>query len=371
MFGGSMTLQGKGFFTSLLSECEGGDPGFILAAAQAAGLSHMIVKIADGGEAFGVDAGGMDYTSPVVQVLRMAGIAAWGWHPIHGINPSAEAAIAIARTQALHLDGYVVEVEKEYKNPGMEVAARQFMAAVRSALTIPIALSSYRFPDFHPELPWSTFLEFCDLHMPQVAWEHAHDAGAQLRESLRQCDALPNARPFIPTGMVFAASDWSPSAEEIQDFLNTAQSLGLPAVNFFNWDACRQKLPLLWTTITDFAWPVPASGPAQVPPVSPADAFLAQFMAALLSRQAVKVSAQYAPFATQVWADEVRSGAAVIEAGYAAFFSSLPSGTVITISQAREQNDARMLSWKAGELAMETTLVVKNGKIVLDYTFIT
>ncbi len=366
-----MTLQGKGFFTLQLSECEGGDPGSILAVAQAAGLSHIIVKIADGEEAFGVDASGIDYTSPVVQVLRMAGIAVWGWHSIHGNNPLAEAAIAIARTQVLHLDGYVVEVGKEYKSTGMANSARQFMSAVRSALTIPIALSSYRFPDFHPELPWSTFLEFSDLHMPQVAWENAHDAGAQLRESMRQCDALPNARPFIPTGMACVTSDWSPAVEEIQDFLNTAQALEIPAVNFFNWDACRQKLPLLWTTITDFAWSFPASTPAQAPAVPPADAFLAQFVAALFSRNAAQVSEQYAPFATQVWADEVRSGAAGIQAGYSAFFNSLPAGTVITVSQAGTHDDSRMLSWKAGELNGETTLVVKSGKIILDYTFIT
>ena len=42
-----MTLQGKGFFTFNLPECEGGDPAAIVAAALAAGLSHVIIKIAD------------------------------------------------------------------------------------------------------------------------------------------------------------------------------------------------------------------------------------------------------------------------------------------------------------------------------------
>ena len=227
-----MTLQGKGFFTLLLPECEGGDPAAIVAAAQAASLSHVIVKIADGVNAFGIDASGIDFTAPVVQALRTTGIAVWGWHSVHGNNPMAEAAIAIARTQALGLDGYVVDAENDYQRPDMAGAARQFMVEVRKALTIPIALSSYRFPDYHSELPWSTFLEFCDLHMPKVTWEQAHNAGEQLRESKRQCDALPNARPIIPTGPAYASSGWSPTAEEINDFLNTARALGLPAVNF-------------------------------------------------------------------------------------------------------------------------------------------
>ncbi len=45
--------------------------------------------------------------------------------------------------------------------------------------------------------------------------------------------ALPNARPYIPTGAAYATSGWSPTAAEIIDFLNTAKALGLPAVNFY------------------------------------------------------------------------------------------------------------------------------------------
>jgi hypothetical protein len=366
-----MTLQGKGFFLFQLPQCEGGDPAAIMDAALAAGLSHVIVKIADGKKAFGIDASGVDFPALVVQVLRLAGIAVWGWHSIHGNNPSAEAAIAIARTQALDLDGYVVDVENEYQSPGMTSSARQFMTEVRSKLTIPIALSSYRFPNYHPELPWSTFLEFCDLHMPQVCWELAHDAGLQLRESMRQCDALPNARPYVPTGAVYAASGWSPAAEEIIDFLNTAQSLGLPAVNFYNWDTCRQQLPLLWTTIADYGWPVQAPSPVQgMPPNSLSDVFMARFLAAFNSRQAEQVCALYDPAAYQVWEGQIRTGVTAIQSGFTAFFDSLPSGSAFSISRAQTEADTRLFSWKAGMLTGKTTLVLRNEKVILDYTFI-
>ena len=321
-----MTLQGKGFFTFSLSECEGGEPNTILATAQAAGLSHVIVKIADGVNDFGVDASGNDYTAPIVQVLRSVGIAVWGWHTIHGHDASAEATIAIARTQALSLDGYVVEVKSEYDRNGMAGAARQFMSIVRHELTIPIALHSYRFPNYHPELPWSTFLEFCDLHMPQVTWEQAHNAGDQLRKSQRQCASLPNARPCLPTGAAFATTGWSPTAEEINEFLNTAKAIGLPAVNFFNWDTCRRNLPHLWITIADFAWPAEAPHSIEtMAPIAPPDTFLAQFLAALNSRQAAQASILYDPAAIQVRADQTLTGAAAIQTGYLAFFDSLPA----------------------------------------------
>jgi hypothetical protein len=367
-----MTLQGKGFFLSELRRCENGDPTALLQAVLEAGLGHAIVKIADGEKACGIDASGMDFTGRVVQVLHLAGISVWGWHSVYGNDPFAEASIAIARTQILDLDGYVVDVGNEYENPGMTSAARRFMVEVRQALKIPIALSSYHFPKYHSDLPWSTLLEFSDLHMPRVNWESAHNAGLQLRESKAQCDALPNARPFIPTGVVQATSGWSPAVDDIRDFLNTAQSLGLRAANFFDWEVCRQKLPHLWTAIASFKWSVQAALPelGRPPQILP-DLFLARFLAALNSRQAAHVCALYDPAATQVWADKTLKGISDIQTGFATFFDSLPAGTTFSITRVKAEDDLRLISWKAGQLTGETTLVLKEGKIVLDYTFIT
>jgi hypothetical protein len=301
----------------------------------------------------------------VVRTLRSFGIAVWGWHSVRGINPQTEANIAIERTQALGLDGYVVEIGNEFKNPGMAESARLFMAKVRGALKIPIALSSFRFPAYHPTLPWSTFLECCDLHMPRVTWENGHDASAQLRESKRQCDALPNARPLIPTGAAYSISGWLPTVGEIHDFMQTAVELKLPAVNFLSWDACRQKLPSIWEAVAGFTWPGSTRSP-----FSPLDPFLTEYLVALNSRQSIKVASLYDPAAKQVWADQIRSSAAELQASFAELFDSLPTSTVFTICQARVEGDSRRLSWKAGLLNGETTLIVKSGKIILEYTFI-
>ena len=366
-----MTLQGKGFIIFNLPECEGGEPASILAAAQDAGLSHVLVKIADGVNACGMDASGIDVTVPIVQTLRACGIAVWGWHHIYGNNPSAEASIGIARAQALVLDGYVVEAKDEFSRPDMTNAAYQFMAAVRPTLKIPLAFSSYHFPNYHPELPWSTFLEFCDLHMPQVTWEQAHNAGEQLRESKRQCDALPNARPYVPAGAAYGTYGWNPTAEEINEFLNTAMAIDIPAVNFYNWDACRQNLPLVWKTIASFAWPAPSQVNLLVsPPIAPLDDFLFQFLGALNSRQAVRAAALYDSAAIQVWANQIRRSAPAIQDSYNALFTSLPAGIIFNISQAQVKDDLCLFSWKAGTLEGKTTLVLKDGKITLEYTFI-
>jgi len=395
-----MTLQGKGFFTYILKECEGGDPAAILATAQAAGLSHMLIKIADGTKPFGIDADGKDFTAPVVQALRAAGIAVWGWHYIRGNDPTGEANTAVARTQALSLDGYVLDAEEEYKESGKEASARQFMAAIEGALTVPIALSSFRFPNYHPELPWSTFLEKCDYHMPQVYWEQAHNAGDQLRESKRQCDALPNARPYIPTGAAYGVTGWAPTQADISDFLDTARELDLPAVNFFQWAYCREHLPQIWTQIAQYDWtatpqppsppipepptppepeppvppepePEPPTPPTPEPPPAPAeDAFATQFLAALNSQKAGQAAALYDPNAVRVWGDEILRSLAAIQGGFAIFFASLPVGTTFKLSGVEADDDLRFVTWKAGTLAGETTLILKNSKIMWDYTFL-
>ncbi|HTX91767.1 MAG TPA: hypothetical protein VMC09_11200 [Anaerolineales bacterium] len=389
-----MTLQGKGFFTFIISDTEGGNPGAILAAAQAASLSHVLVKIADGVRPFGLDGSGADITFPVVQALRAAGIAVWGWHYVRGDDPAGEAKIAVQRAQGLGLDGYVVDAEEEYKTPGREAAARQFMSAVRGALTVPVALSSYRFPNYHPELPWSAFLEKCDYHMPQVYWEQAHNAGDQLRESKKQCDALPNARPYIPTGAAYNVTGWDPTPADVTDFLTSARALGLSAVNFFQWSSCRQALPQVWSTIAKFDWSAPVQVTSTVPtetgssagvtsgtsstgttasttpPPPSSDVFTNQFLAALNSRKAGQAAALYDPAGVRVWGDDIQHRTISIQAGYATFFAGLPSGTAFSLANLEVDSDVRYIDWQAGSLTGETTLILKNGKITWDYTFL-
>jgi hypothetical protein len=374
-----MTLQGKGFFTFNLPDCEDGDPGSILAASQAAGLSHIIVRIADGTQAAGIDASGGDFTALVVKELQQAGTAVWGWQYVYGDNPSNEATLAITRTQELGLEGLVVSAGEEYEQPGRSSAAHIYMTTVRAGLPVPIALSSFRFPNYHPNFPWSSFLLSCDLHMPQVFWELSHNAGEQLIESKRQCDDLPNAKPFIPTGAAYLASGWSPSVQDLTDFMNSAEALGLPAVNFFDWGTCRASLPLAWKAIAGFIWPVPTLGnhPVQSkysatittlnPPI---DSFLSRFLSAFNNRDAAQVSALYDPSAVQVWADKILRGVVSIQAGFTSFFNSLPSGSVINCPTAQVNDDLYKFAWKVGTITGETIMTMQNGKIILDYTFI-
>lgn len=245
-------VQGKGFWIESIPACEGGDPQAILRTAQQAGLSHVVVKIADGLCTVETEIG----LAPTVSLLKANGITVLGWHMVYGEDAAGEAQVAIHQVHALGLDGYVIRAGVAYERVGKEKAARRFLHDLRLGLDVPVALSAYRFPNYHPRFPWAAFLEKCDVHMPPVFWEAAHNAAWQLNESKRQCDALPWARPYLAIGPAYRArSGWVPREQDVLEFLEAARVLNLAAVSFYEWSVCRRALPLLWKTIAEYEWP--------------------------------------------------------------------------------------------------------------------
>ncbi len=104
----------------------------------------------------------------------------------------------------LDLDGYVIDAESQYKDPAKKAAAIHYMKRLRTALgSTPIALTSYRFPSFHPQLPWREFLDRCDFNIPQVYWEFNHNPAIQLTRSVREFQEMTPFRPIIPAGPAY------------------------------------------------------------------------------------------------------------------------------------------------------------------------
>lgn len=87
-------LNGKGMYLWIISRVEGGDPERIAQVAQDAGLTHVLIKVADRHFAYNMDSKtGKDNVPGVVDALRARGISPWGWQYIYGTNPAAEAAV--------------------------------------------------------------------------------------------------------------------------------------------------------------------------------------------------------------------------------------------------------------------------------------
>ncbi len=364
-----MSINGKGFFIWKIKDCEKGDPNAIVKAAQDAGMTHILIKIADGAYPYNVvRETKQDLIEPVAAALKAAGIAVWGWHYVYGEYPINEANIAVSQMKRFNLDGYVIDAEWEYKEPGKKNAASTYMKILRKNLPdIPIALSSYRFPAYHPQLPWKTFLEYCDYNMPQVYWEKAHNPEAQLVRTLREFQALTPNRPVIPTGPTYRAGSWIPTAKDLKEFLLTSKKLNFPAANFFSWDECRPALENLWETIAEFNWEKPESEPQDI---------TEQWVAALNSRNPDRVMEIYTKNAVHITADHTLQGLLNLRGWYETFLSSLSSKSSFALTNHSGNGSSRHMNWICKDngkviLNGSDTLGLLNHKIAYHYTYLT
>jgi hypothetical protein len=244
-----MSLTGKGLTIWKVQSCEYGNTQAIVRKAQAAGLTHVLVKVADGAQPYNAS-----YLPGLIGGLKTAGIAVWGWQYIYGNAPIDEANAAISATNQLQLDGLVVNAEKEYEGKFGQAGA--YMEHIAAGLKhTPLALTSFRAPEYHPSFPWAEFLSHCVLNMPQVFWSGGHDPAQQLKQTLQQFKHIYPVVPVIPTGAAYEDTGWRPSQAEIREFMSAAKQLGLDGVNFWNWDyAGSPQGNDLWQAISAFDW---------------------------------------------------------------------------------------------------------------------
>jgi hypothetical protein len=364
-----MVLEGKGFYTWKIPLCEKGEISALVSATKAAGLTHVLVKIADGINPYNIDpATGVDYALLAIQALRSNGIQALGWQYCYGNNPIGEANIAIQRITQLNVDGFVIDAEEEYKAPGKKDAARRFMDQLRNSLPdLPIALSSYRYPSYHPALPWREFLDKCDFNMPQVYWMQAHNAGEQLAQSVRQFQALTPFRPIIPTGAAYREQGWQPTVEEVLDFLQTAKSLNLSAANFWEWsDARSGRLPGIWEAISDFSW---------TGEFVPKD-ICEKLILDLNSRDLDKLVGLYTPTAVHITSTRTVQGSEAIRNWYNILLNQILPNATFTLTSYSGSGNNRFFTWAANSSQGKVqngsdTLGLADDKIAYHYSFFT
>jgi len=359
-----MVLEGKGFFIWKISRCENGDVQAIANLAQESQFTHVLVKIADSLASSNVE-NNIDLVPPLVESLHRLNIQIWGWHYVRGDYPVSEANKAVARVTNLGLDGYAIDAEKEYQNPNKASAATQFMDHLRAGIPDkPIALCSYRYPSYHPQLPWREFLEKCDINMPQVYWLHAHNAGEQLTRCVNEFRAMVPFRPIIPVGAAYKEFGWQPTSSEVLDFLQTAQNLNLSAANFYSWDSCRAYLPEVWKTIHDYQWI----------PYSPAGDITGQLVEALNTHDPNQVVNLYSPNAVHITAARTIQGHPAIRAWYQSLFTNLLPGATFTRTGYSGSGTSRHFTWTAASPSGKVengndTIGLMDNKIAYHYSF--
>ncbi|MBN1876979.1 MAG: hypothetical protein JXA33_22345 [Anaerolineae bacterium] len=267
-------LHGKGMFMWQIQNSSGGNPAQIVLEAQRAGLSYVAIKIADGVHSF-PDTSQESLTVATVAAFQHAGIEVWGWQFIYGRDRNnttisiadAEAQIAVQRARTLGVKGFIIDFENSghavLSYHGNVEDAEIYMRRLRAGLSdIPLAAASHRFPRYHSNLPWDTFMRDCNLAMPQVYWVQG-DPVRNLRASWEEYRARWPQLPFVPIGSAYAEGGWGATAQEVTAFLQEARNLNLPAVNFWSWQSAQSTS--LWETIATFPWPGGSPGPIVEP----------------------------------------------------------------------------------------------------------
>lgn len=341
-----MKLEGKGIFIWKIKNCEGGDVGAIADLAVEAGLSHVVIKIADGAYAYNYDwRERVDFVPPLVDELRGRGISPWGWHYVRGNAASAEARKAVERVRELNLDGYVIDAEGEYK--GRYEAANTFMGILRRELpNTPIALASYRYPSMHPTIPWRNFLSRCDLNMPQVYWQGASNPKLQLQRCFEEFDSMNNRLPVVPIGAAYKEHGWKPAAREVIGFMDEAKRLKMKAANFWEWAQARDVG--LWDTISNYRWGKKPPKPSVPPPApAPSNDIVHRYIAALNTRKPDNVIRMFKPDAIHVDPARTLQGTGEIIGWYAEFFMLTLPGAAFRLTAMSKSRGVRRFSWMA------------------------
>lgn len=232
-------FAGKGMYLWIIYRVLGGklgrppSPEELADYAAQMGLTHVLIKMVDGGYLYNVHQG-VDLVPPLVEALRRRGILPVGWAYVYG-NVAAEVTAIVKRVRDLNLTVFVINAEKEFKAAGMAAKATELMRQLRQQLPeVALGLSTYRFPSLHAPFPYKEFLAWCDFNMPQVYWQEARNPEAQLERALKENRALANME-IVPTGSTYKEAGWQPTADEVQRFMQACMDQGLDAVNFWEW----------------------------------------------------------------------------------------------------------------------------------------
>jgi murein DD-endopeptidase MepM/ murein hydrolase activator NlpD len=276
--------------------------------ACAAGVEHVIVKIADGKDPYPLPGAGQTekeaITGALIDALRNAGIAVWGWAFAYGppLDPETQAAVFAERARHFGLNGLVIDAEDyqarnqvwNWSCPEGPAAARAYVQRLRAAMSeepkvadLIVGLSSYRYIRYHEDFPFADFMSGCDLAMPQVYWmaRPEGDAVRNLQDCYEDYKQRFPTTLFVPTGAAFGEAQgpanypwfWSASPQQITRFLDQARAMRLPAVTFWSWehtlhDPGNSKYPNteLWDAVAAYAYHpggqiLEADGPISVP----------------------------------------------------------------------------------------------------------
>lgn len=216
---------------------------------QKANLKFAFIKMVDGPSKYN------EYATPandetadtlltaLVVKLVDAGVDVYSWGYYYGILPKREAIITNQRLDQFgdYLSGHIINAEVEFKRDTKKMAevAKTICAEIKTKNpSLPIGISTYRFPTWHMAFPFEAFMRYVDWYEPQMYWIGANNPIQQLERAIVEWRALEQRiglaeKPIIPAGPVFKEYGWTPKDQEILDYVAACKKFGLLGTNFW------------------------------------------------------------------------------------------------------------------------------------------
>ena len=245
-------FTGQAMWIWQLPKTEGGSVARIVARAKANNISAVYVKSADAGTRW------QQFTPEVVSQLEAAGLKVCGWQFVYGARPAAEASAGAAAKEA-GADCLIIDADSSYE--GRYRSAATYMASLRKKVgrSYPLGFTSFPYVDFHPSLPYSTFLGSggAQVNMPQVYWR---DIGTSVSTAMRHTwrENRIYGRPIVPIGQTYQSAP----VADIARFRAMAAAWEAPGYSWWEWSttSARQWAALASRTVSrinpgDPGWP--------------------------------------------------------------------------------------------------------------------
>jgi hypothetical protein len=219
-------LDGLGMWIWYVSKSDGGDLAAIAAHAHQVGVTTLFIKSSDGSTNYW-----SQFSSQAVATLKAQGLHVCAWQYVYGTQPTGEARLG-AQAASNGADCVVIDAESEYE--GRYGAAQTYIQALRAAVgpNFPIALASFPYVDYHPQLPYSVFLGpgGAQFNAPQMYW---HEIGTTVDHVYSHTYTYNRIyqRPIAPLGQTYGGT---PPAE-IFGFRQYAQAYGAAGLSFWDW----------------------------------------------------------------------------------------------------------------------------------------
>jgi hypothetical protein len=235
----SSPFAGTALWVNAIPPLENGQQ--LLAQAAGSHVRMLYVKAADGSSPE------PQFTSTLLGELHAAGVTVCAWTFAYGVNPAAEAQVAV---NAVREGAQCLVVDAEEQYDGLYGAAQLFVHTLRADLgaAFPIGLAGQAEVSEHPTFPYSVFLGpgGFNVDMPQMYWL---EIGVSVARAYRVAIAQ-NAiygRPIVPVGQLYN----SPATAEVTRFRQLAGAYGALGLSFFDLD---RALP---EQLASLAAPVP------------------------------------------------------------------------------------------------------------------